>query len=118
MEAATRHTTAIPATGWRSSDGRRAHASPATEEAPPGTFTCVATCSSTGAQVTVRVPPVPALTLAHDAVLAVVELLPEGMPASAVLVARAMGISEAAAERLLDELEAAGCLVSAIGRVP
>jgi hypothetical protein len=28
-----------------------------------------------------------------------------------------MGISEAAAERLLDELEAAGCLVSAIGRV-
>ena len=61
--------------------------------------------------------PVPALTLAHDAVLAVVELLPEGMPASAVLVARAMGISEAAAERLLDELEAAGCLVSAIGRV-
>jgi hypothetical protein len=30
----------------------------------------------------------PALTLAHDAVLAVVELLPEGMPASAVLVGR------------------------------
>src|SRR5262249_21029116 len=29
-------------TGWRSSDGRRAHASPVTEEAPPGTFTCVA----------------------------------------------------------------------------
>jgi hypothetical protein len=61
---------------------------------------------------------VPALTLAHDAVLAVVELPPEGMPASAVLVARAMGISEAVAERLLDELEAAGCLVSAIGQVP
>ena len=59
----------------------------------------------------------PALTLAHDAALAVVELLPEGMPASAVLVARAMGISEAAAERLLEELEATGCLVSAIGRV-
>jgi hypothetical protein len=60
---------------------------------------------------------VAALTLAHDAVLAVVELLPEGMPASAVLVARAVGISEGAAERLLDELEAAGCLVSAIGRM-
>jgi len=42
LEAATRHATAVPTTGWRSSDGRRAHASPVTEEAPPGTFTCVA----------------------------------------------------------------------------
>jgi len=34
---------------------------------------------------------VPALTLAHDAVLAVVELLPEGMPASGAAAARRRG---------------------------
>jgi len=41
-----------------------------------------------------------------------------GMPADAAMVACLLGIPEAVAAQLLDDLEATGCLVSAVGPVP
>jgi DNA-binding IclR family transcriptional regulator len=55
------------------------------------------------------------LTLAHDAVLALIDWLPEDVEADAELVADLLRIPEDEALRLLDELEAAGCLASATG---
>jgi hypothetical protein len=52
---------------------------------------------------------------AHDAILTVIDCLPPGTLISAALVAWLLGMSEAEAARLLDELVAARCLVSAVG---
>jgi DNA-binding IclR family transcriptional regulator len=57
------------------------------------------------------------LTPAHDAVLALLDWLPEDVEADAGLVADLLGVPEAEAAQLLDELEAAGDLVSATGPV-
>lgn len=57
------------------------------------------------------------LTPAHDAVLAVIDWLPDGVAADAALVAKLLDVPEAAAARLLDELEAAGCVAGATGSV-
>jgi DNA-binding IclR family transcriptional regulator len=56
-----------------------------------------------------------ALTPAHDAVLALLDWLPEDRDADAALVAELLRIPEAEAARLLEELEATGCLESATG---
>jgi hypothetical protein len=50
----------------------------------------------------------PVLTSAHDAVLALFDLLPEDIDADADLVAGLLGVLQAEAARLLDELETAG----------
>jgi predicted ArsR family transcriptional regulator len=55
------------------------------------------------------------LTPAHDAVFALIDWLPENVEADAKVVADLLGIPEAAAARLLDELEAAGDIASATG---
>jgi hypothetical protein len=55
-----------------------------------------------------------ALMSAHDAVLALMEWLPEDVLADAELVAELLGVPEAEAARL-DELEAAGDIASATG---
>jgi DNA-binding IclR family transcriptional regulator len=55
------------------------------------------------------------LSPAHDAVLALLDWLPEDVEADAELVADLLRIPEGEALRLLDELEAAGCLTSATG---
>jgi DNA-binding IclR family transcriptional regulator len=52
---------------------------------------------------------------AHDAVLALLDWLPEDTNADAVLVAHLLGVPKAEASRLLDELEDAGCVTSAMG---
>jgi DNA-binding IclR family transcriptional regulator len=57
------------------------------------------------------------LTPSHDAVLALIDGLPEDVEADAGLVATLLGVPEAEAARLLDELEAAGCVASASGPV-
>jgi DNA-binding IclR family transcriptional regulator len=56
-----------------------------------------------------------ALTPAHDAVLALLDWLPENVEADAEVVADLLGIPEAEAARLQDELEAAGDIASATG---
>jgi DNA-binding IclR family transcriptional regulator len=56
-----------------------------------------------------------ALTPAHDAVLALLDWLPEDRDADAALVGELLRIPEATGARLLEELEAAGCLESATG---
>jgi DNA-binding IclR family transcriptional regulator len=58
---------------------------------------------------------VPTLTPTHDAVLAVLDWSPVDPEADAALVAEVLPIPEAEAVRLLEELEAAGCVVSAAG---
>jgi DNA-binding IclR family transcriptional regulator len=58
---------------------------------------------------------VAALTPAHDAVLALLDWLPEDVEADAEVVGDLLGIPEAEAARLLDELEAAGDIASATG---
>jgi len=55
------------------------------------------------------------LTPAHNAVLALLDGLPEDIEADAELVALLLGVREAEAARLLDELEAAGDIASATG---
>jgi hypothetical protein len=55
------------------------------------------------------------LTPAHSAVLALLDWLPEDIEADAELVAHLLGVPEAEAARLLDELEAAGDIAGAIG---
>jgi DNA-binding IclR family transcriptional regulator len=54
-------------------------------------------------------------TPAHDAVLGVLDSLPEDCEADAELVAQLLGWPEPEVARLLDELEAAGDLTSAVG---
>lgn len=54
----------------------------------------------------------PDLTAAHDAVLAVLDWLSEDVVADAATVAEVLAISEAEAARLLEELEAEGCIAS------
>ena len=56
-----------------------------------------------------------ALTPAHDAVLVLIDWLPDDVEADVEVVGDLLGIPEAAAARLLDELEAAGDVVSATG---
>jgi len=56
-----------------------------------------------------------ALTPGHAAVLALIDWLPEDVEADAELVADLLGVPEAEATRLLDELEAAGDIASATG---
>jgi DNA-binding IclR family transcriptional regulator len=56
-----------------------------------------------------------ALTPAHNAVLALLDWLPEDIEANAERVAHLLGVPEAEAARLLDELEAAGDITSATG---
>jgi hypothetical protein len=56
-----------------------------------------------------------ALTPAHDAVLALLDWLPENVEADAEVVADLLGIPYAEAARLQDELEAAGDIASATG---
>jgi DNA-binding IclR family transcriptional regulator len=56
------------------------------------------------------------LTPSHNAVLALLDWLPADTDATAALVAELLAISEAEAARLLDDLEAAGCIESAEGR--
>jgi DNA-binding IclR family transcriptional regulator len=58
-----------------------------------------------------------ALTPAHDAVLALIDWLPEDVEVDAELVADLLRLPEAEAARLLDELEAAGDIASATGPV-
>jgi DNA-binding IclR family transcriptional regulator len=58
-----------------------------------------------------------ALTPTRDAVLALLDWLPEDRDADATLVAELLRIPEAEAARLLDELEAAGDIASATGRL-
>lgn len=57
----------------------------------------------------------PVLTPAHDAVLALLDWLPEDAEPTAELVAGLLRIPEAEAARLLEDLEAAGCVASATG---
>jgi len=59
----------------------------------------------------------PALTPAHDAVLALLDWLSEDVYADAALVAELLEVPEAEAARLLEELEAVGDVASATGRV-
>jgi DNA-binding IclR family transcriptional regulator len=54
-----------------------------------------------------------ALTPAHDAVLALLDWLPEDAVADPELIAELLGVPEGQAARLLDELEAAGDIASA-----
>lgn len=54
---------------------------------------------------------------AHDAVLALLDWLPEDVAPDAELVAELLNVPEAEALRLLEELEVAGCLESATGLV-
>ena len=61
--------------------------------------------------------PRPTLTSTHDAVLALLDWLPEGAEPDAALVVELLGISEAEAARLLAEHEAAGCVEGASGPV-
>jgi hypothetical protein len=56
-----------------------------------------------------------ALTPAHDAVLALIDWLPEDVEVDAELVADLLRLPEAEAARLLDELEVAGDIASATG---
>jgi DNA-binding IclR family transcriptional regulator len=60
---------------------------------------------------------VPVLTPVHDAVLALLDWLPEDVAPDAELVAELLDVPETEALRLLEELEAAGCLESATGPV-
>ena len=60
---------------------------------------------------------VPVLTPVHDAVLALLDWLPEDVAPDAELVAELLDVPETEALRLLEELEAAGCLGSATGPV-
>ena len=53
----------------------------------------------------------------HDAVLALLDWLPEDVAPDAELVAELLNVPEAEALRLLEELEVAGCLESATGLV-
>jgi hypothetical protein len=62
-------------------------------------------------------PSVAALTPAHDAVLAVLDWLPDDVEADAAVVAQVLAIPEAEAVQFLEELEAAGCIASATGPV-
>jgi len=55
------------------------------------------------------------LTPAHDAVLALLDWLPADTDPTGEPVAELLAISEAGAARLLDDLEAAGCVASATG---
>jgi hypothetical protein len=54
------------------------------------------------------------LTPQHDAVLALLDWLPEDAEVDAALVAGLLSIPEVEALRLLGELEAEGCLASAV----
>jgi hypothetical protein len=56
---------------------------------------------------------VPALTPAHDAVLAILDRLPAETVADAALVAASLAMPEADAAWLLDDWEEAGCGASA-----
>lgn len=58
-----------------------------------------------------------AVTPAHDAILALLDRLPEDVDADTALVAELLRVPEAEAARLLDEIEAAGDLTSATGPV-
>jgi DNA-binding IscR family transcriptional regulator len=55
------------------------------------------------------------LTPAHDAVLALIDSLPQDVEADAERVADLLRVPEVEAARLLDELEAAGYIASATG---
>jgi DNA-binding IclR family transcriptional regulator len=55
---------------------------------------------------------VPVLTPSHDAVLALLDSLPEGADAERVV--EMLGVPEVEASQLLDELEASGCVASAV----
>jgi DNA-binding IclR family transcriptional regulator len=59
----------------------------------------------------------PHLTRAHDAVLSLLASLHEDTAPDAELVAALLGIPEAEAMRLLEDLEAAGCVASATGPI-
>jgi len=59
----------------------------------------------------------PGLTPAHDAVLRLLDWLPDDVEADAELVGALLGIPEAEALRLLEDLEAAGDLTSATGKL-
>ena len=59
----------------------------------------------------------PTLTPAHDAVLAILDWWTVETVADAALFAAFLAMPEADAAWLLDDLEAAGCLVSAKGLV-
>lgn len=54
---------------------------------------------------------------ANDAVLALLDWLPEDVAPDAELIAELLNVPEAEALRLLEELEVAGCLESATGPV-
>jgi DNA-binding IscR family transcriptional regulator len=56
------------------------------------------------------------LTPSHDAVLALLDSLPEDTMADAALIADLIGVPEAEAAQLLDMLEAAGCVASGTGQ--
>jgi hypothetical protein len=58
------------------------------------------------------------LTLAQSAVLTVIDALPDGTVVDAALIAWLLEMPEAEAARRLDELVAAGHLVSDTGPVP
>jgi hypothetical protein len=60
----------------------------------------------------------PVLTSAHDAVLALFDLLPEDIEADADLVAGLLGVLQAEAARLLDQLETAGTTSTMEARGP
>ena len=62
--------------------------------------------------------PVADLTLAQSAVLTVIDALPDGTVVDAALIAWLLEMPEAEAARRLDELVAAGHLVSDTGPVP
>jgi DNA-binding IclR family transcriptional regulator len=57
------------------------------------------------------------LTSFHEAVLRLLDWLPEDVDADAALVAQLLRIPEAEALRLLEELEEAGDLTSASGKL-
>jgi len=59
----------------------------------------------------------PELTKAHEAVLRLLDWLPEDVEADEQLVATLLNIPESEASRLLEELEEAGDLTSATGRL-
>ena len=58
-----------------------------------------------------------ALTPSHRAVLALFNRLPADVEIDAEVVADLLSIPEVEAARLLDDLETAGCVASALGRV-
>jgi hypothetical protein len=62
-------------------------------------------------------PFVDALTPAHDAVLALLDGLPEDVEANAGLVAGLLGVPQAEGAPLLDKLAAAGDVASATGHL-